>query len=103
MVQLSKALKIIKAPLKSIEGSEITLKSDLTAGAFEVVMREKEEVSMLLVALEALIIDWNLEGDDKVKLEINRENLKLIPMFDLKDLLGVTAFGAKLDELQKKS
>ena len=103
MVKISQAVKKIEASLGSLEGSELTLKDDLTAGEFEKVMQDTKDMQMLFTALSLLIVDWNLEDDDGKKMPINKESLKMLSMFDLKDLLSKTGFGKKLDEMQKKA
>lgn len=102
MVRLSTALKTKQISFNSIPGSSVVIKEDLTAGEFSKVQSSADS-NMMLVALEYLITEWNLTDDQDKVLEISAETLGMIPIFDLKDALAETRFGAQLEEIQKKS
>lgn len=105
MVKINQAVKTIEVELESIPGSKITLKDSLCGAEFERALdaSQNNQLAMTFIAMEAMIVDWNLEGDDGQKLEINIDNIKKIDMLDLREALSKTRFSQRLEELEKKT
>ena len=103
MVKISSiANRTVQTTFESLEGSVIKLKSDLSGGEFERTVSGSDESKFLTTALSKMIIEWNLEDDEGKVLPINAENIRLIPVFDLKAVFAETNFGKRSLELAEK-
>ncbi len=94
--------KVIKTSFSSLEGSELEVRSDMLGGECEQTLASVDQNQFLIKSLSKLIIKWNLQGDDGVELPITVENLRKIPIFDLKAIFDMTSFGQKAEELGQK-
>lgn len=106
MVKISQSTKTIKLTFSTIEGSEVVLRDSLTGEAFQQATKAakgEDETRFVFVCLAKMIKEWNLEGDDDKPLEITEANIKLIDMWDLKEVFYATTFGKRAEELVKKN
>jgi len=104
MPQLQDSRKILKLPIKSIEGSEITLKDGVLAGDADFVWggSEVSDVERTLRALSKMITDWNLVDKAGKKLPVNIDNLKKLDVIDVTEIINATSFSSISDEDKKK-
>ena len=104
MPKISSALKRTTTEFPSIEGSEVVIEDGLRAGDYTRASKSKDEgeAAIMLIALETMIVDWNLEDDNGVKLPVTVENLQKINIFDLQHVFNGTSFAKQMIELQKK-
>lgn len=108
MVRLNTSFKEITTTFPSIPGSELKVKDGLTTADFEQAMDAqsgdgKGGVQMMLVALEKMIVDWNIEDENGQKLPITRDNLKQVDILDLREVFESTTFAKRVNEMQKKT
>lgn len=95
MPQLNDTRKTLKLSIKSIEGSEVTLKDGLLAGDMSFVYGDAmvNDIERTLRALNLMIIDWNLTDKEGKKLPIVMENIKKLDIIDVTELIDATSFG----------
>ena len=108
MPQLKDTREILKLSIKSIEGSEITLKDGLLAGDINFVYGDGmiSDTEKALRVLSKMIIKWNLTDDKDQPLPITLDNVKRLNIKDMMEVIDQTAYGKegkKLEEdLRKK-
>ena len=104
MPQLQDTRKTLKLSIKSIEGSEVSIKDGLLAGDMSFVYGEgtTNDIERTLRALSVMIIDWNLTDEKEVKIPVNLENIKKLDIMDVTDLINATSFGEIGNEIGKK-
>jgi len=95
MPQLKDTRKTLTLPIKSIEGSEVTLRDGLLAGDMSFVYGEgtTNDIERTLRALSLMIVDWNLTDGKEGKLPITLENIKKLDILDVTELINATSFG----------
>lgn len=100
MPQLQDTRKTLKLSIKSIEGSEVTIKDGLLAGDISFVYGDAgtNNVERTLRALSIMIVDWNLTDKEDKKIPVTLENIKRLDIIDVTDLIDATSFG----EIDKK-
>ena len=103
MPKLEDTRKILKLSVKSIEGSEITLKDGLLAGDMSFVYGDAttNDIDRALTALSVMIISWNLTDDKDKELPVTLENIKKLDIMDITELINATSFG-EIGEIGKK-
>jgi len=101
MPKLTDTRKILKLPIKSIEGSEVTVRDGLLGTDAVVAFGngKMNDAERPLNVLSKMITDWNLTDDDGKKLPVTLENLKKLNILDIADLISATSLG---DEDKKK-
>jgi len=105
MVRLNTSFKETTTTFSSIPGSELKIRDGLTTADFEEAMGDQSAggVQMMLVALEKMIVDWNIEDEKGEKLPISRDNLKQVDILDLREVFESTTFAKRVNEMQKKT
>ena len=101
MPQLTDTRKILKLSIKSIEGSEVTIRDGLLGSDATIAFGngKMNDAERPLNVLSKMITDWNLTDDDGKKLPVTLENLKKLNILDIADLISATSLG---DEDKKK-
>ena len=97
--------KIIKLTIKSIEGSEVTVRDGLLGGDMEKVYGggTMNDIQRTLIALSVMIVDWNLTDNAGKILPVTIENIKKLNITDLTELISSTSFGDKKKEQTLKN
>lgn len=87
--------EILKLPIKSIEGSEVTLRNGLLAGDMAFVYGDAttNDVERALRSLSVMIVDWNLTDEKGEKIPVSLENIKKMDITDITELISATSFG----------
>jgi len=95
MPQLQDTRKILKLPIKSIEGSEVVLKDGLLAGDMSFVYGEgtTNDIERTLRALSVMITSWNLTDDKDKEIPVTLESIKKLDILDVTELINATSFG----------
>jgi hypothetical protein len=74
----------VKNILLPESGITIRIKDGLLAGDLEALESEQSEFKKMIAMITRLIIDWDAEGEDGVKLPINFNTVNLFGFTDLK-------------------
>ena len=108
MPKLQDNRKILKLSIKSIEGSEITLRDGLLAGDMDYIYggATVSDVERALRAFCKMLISWNLTDEKDQPLPITLENVKKLNLEDIVEMLGKTSvgkgtFGAGFQQVKK--
>ena len=101
MPQLTDTRKILKLSIKSIEGSEVTIRDGLLGSDATIAFGngKMNDAERSLSVLSKMITDWNLTDESGKKLPVTLENLKRLNIIDITDLIMATSLG---DEDKKK-
>ena len=101
MPKLTDTRKILKLPIKSIEGGEVTIRDGLLGSDATIAFGngETNDAERSLNVLSKMITDWNLTDDKGKKLPVTLENLKKLNILDIADLIAATSLG---EEVKKK-
>ena len=104
MPQLQDTRKILKLPIKSIGGSEITIRDGLLAGDLSFVYGSgaTNEIERALRALSKMVVDWNLTDEEGKKLPVTIENINKLDVNDIESLLNATSFGEGQEDKKKE-
>lgn len=93
----------LKDCIKTIEvnrpnGLALKVKDTVTAGQFAEI-RQQSEGDILPVAMYMMITEWNLTAEDGSPLPINADNVRQLPMTELKDIFEETEFGKQMKQV----
>jgi len=101
MPKLTDTRKILKLSIKSIEGSEVTIRDGLLGSDATIAFGngKMNDAERSLSVLSKMITDWNLTDESGKKLPVTLENLKRLNIIDITDLIMATSLG---DEDKKK-
>ena len=93
MPKLQDTRETLKLSLKSIEGSEITLKDGLLAGDISFVYGDGmiSDTEKALRALSKMIVDWNLTDDKDQPLPVTLNNVRRLNIKDIKEIMDQTS------------
>jgi len=97
MPKLTDTRKILKLPIKSIEGSEVTIRDGLLGSDATIAFGngKMNDAERSLSVLSKMITDWNLTDESGKKLPVTLENLKRLNIIDITDLIMATSLGEK--------
>jgi len=97
MPKLTDTRKILKLSIKSIEGSEVTIRDGLLGSDATIAFGngKMNDAERSLSVLSKMITDWNLTDESGKKLPVTLENLKRLNIIDITDLIMATSLGEK--------
>lgn len=104
MPQLKDTRETLTLSLKSIEGSEITIKDGLLAGDISFVYGAEgiNDAERGLRALSKMIISWNLTDEENQPIPPTLDNIRRMNLTQVEELLVQTSYGKGAKELQDK-
>lgn len=92
MPSLNDSRKTVKTKIPSIEGSEVVLWDELTAGDAERISNEATDTAKGLMTLFCLIESWNLDEP------LTMDNLKKLKLEDFTGLMNSTSYAKQISE-----
>jgi len=95
MPKLIDTRKILKLPIKSIEGSEVILRDGLLGSDATIAFGNEKmnDAERSLNVLSKMITDWNLTDESGKKLPVTLENIKKLNIIDITALITATSLG----------
>ena len=106
MPQLKDTRETLIISIKSIEGSEVTLKDGVLGGDISFIWGDGmiSDTEKALRLLSKMIIGWNLTDDKDQPLPVTLENIRRLNIKDIKEIIDHTSIeedmGKKKDDLE---